>query len=251
MRTPDRHGSGTDRIGVAGRGVAPVTAPIGPKLAEGRDAEIYEHGPGRVLRLARGGGSLLHEAEVMRHVRASGYPVPEVHDAGDGFMVMERVEGPTMLDALARAPHQLGHHGRLLAQLHQRLHALPAPPWLPPAALAGDRLLHGDLHPLNVLMARDGPVVIDWTNARRGAPALDVADAWALLASAEVPGSLAARTVARLGTRAFLRAFLAGVDREEARRALPAAVARRVADANTTDRERSRMRRLVPEDPAG
>ena len=225
--------------------VAPVREPIGPKLAEGRDAVIYEHGPGRVLRLARDGRSLVHEAEVVRHVRAGGYPAPEVHDAGDGFMVMERIEGPTMLDAIVRAPHRLGHHGRVLAELHRRLHDLPAPPWLEAAAVAGDRVLHGDLHPLNVLMAPDGPVVIDWTNARRGAPALDVADAWLLLATAEVPGPLAARTAARLGTRAFLRAFLAGVDREEARRALPAAAARRLADANTTDRERSRMRRLV------
>ena len=226
-----------------------MTKPIGPKLAEGRDAEIYEHGPGRVLRIDRDGRSLAHEAEVMRHVRAAGYPVPEVHDAGDGFMVMERVDGPTMLDATVRAPHRTGHHGRLLADLHRRLHALPAPPWLTPAALAGDRVLHGDLHPLNVLMAADGPVVIDWTNARRGAPALDVADAWVLLATAEVPGSRAARTVARLGTRAFLRAFLAGVDQEEARRALPAAVDRRLADPNTTEGERARMRRLVHRAP--
>jgi aminoglycoside phosphotransferase (APT) family kinase protein len=225
--------------------------PIGPKLAEGRDAEIFEHGPGRVLRLARDGRPLAHEAEVMRHVRTCGYPVPEVHDAGDGFMVMERVEGPTMLDAVVRAPQRLGDHGRLLADLHRRLHAIPAPPWLAPARLAGDRLLHGDLHPLNVLMAPDGPVVIDWTNARRGAPALDVADAWLVLATADVPGSLATRTVARFGTRVFLRSFLAGVDREEARRALPVAAARRLGDANTTDGERARMRRLVPEAPPG
>lgn len=32
--------------------------PIGPKIAEGRDSEIFEHGSGRVLRVARDGRSL-------------------------------------------------------------------------------------------------------------------------------------------------------------------------------------------------
>ncbi len=29
----------------------------------------------------------------------------------------------------------------------------------------GDRLCHGDLHPGNLLLGRDGPAVIDWTDA--------------------------------------------------------------------------------------
>ncbi len=57
---------------------------MGPKLAEGRDSEIYEHGPGRVLRLARDGRSLVTEADVMRFVGERGYPVPGVYDAGQG-----------------------------------------------------------------------------------------------------------------------------------------------------------------------
>ena len=56
--------------------------PIGPKLAEGRDSEIYEHGPGRVLRLPRDGRSLVAEADIMRFAGEHGYPVPGVHDAG-------------------------------------------------------------------------------------------------------------------------------------------------------------------------
>lgn len=40
--------------------------PAGPKIAEGRDSEIFEHGPGKVLRVARDGRSLVAEAEIMR-----------------------------------------------------------------------------------------------------------------------------------------------------------------------------------------
>jgi len=77
-----------------------VMEPLGPKIAEGRDSEIFEHGPGRVLRRARDGRSLVREAEVMRHVRANDYPAPGVFDAGEGWVVMERVEGGDMLAAM-------------------------------------------------------------------------------------------------------------------------------------------------------
>jgi len=78
--------------------------PLGPKLAEGRDSEIYEHGPGRVLRVNRVARDLSVEARVMQHVRAHGYPVPEVFDAGDGWLLMERVDGVDLLDAIRKTP---------------------------------------------------------------------------------------------------------------------------------------------------
>jgi aminoglycoside phosphotransferase (APT) family kinase protein len=221
--------------------------PIGPKVGEGRDSEIFEHGPGRVLRRARDGRSLVREAEVMRYVFDAGYPVPEVHDAGEGYLVMDRVDGPPLLDVVARHPLRLGEYGRLLAGLHHRLHELPALPGLPVAGVPGDRLVHRDLHPLNVLMPEGGPVVIDWANAAAGDPAYDVADAWVLFATAEVPGSLWDRTLAALGRRFFLRGFLQACDREAARAAIPAAVEHRLADRNMSEGEKARMRRMAEE----
>jgi len=219
--------------------------PLGPKLAEGRDSEIFEHGPGRVLRRARDGRSLVREAEVMRYVLAAGYPVPNVHDAGEGWLVMDRVDGLPLLDVAARHPWRLGEYGRLLAGLHHRLHELPALPGLPEAGVPGDRLVHRDLHPLNVLMTADGPVVIDWANAAAGDPAYDVADAWVLFASAEVPGSRFDRLLAAVGRRFFLRGFLRATDRDAARAAIPAAVEHRLGDRNMTEGEKARMRRMA------
>lgn len=220
--------------------------PIGPKLAEGRDSEIYEHGPGKVLRIPRDRRSLEAEARIMEYVRSHGYPCPTVHDAGDGYLVMDRVDGPTMLDAGTRPPFRIPRYGRLLAELHNRLHEIPAPDWLPPAPIAGDRVLHCDLHPLNVLMTADGPVVIDWANTRAGAPSFDVADTWVLFASAQ-PTDLHAwqRALIGVGRKWFLKHFLAGVDVAAARGAIPTAVEARSRDRNMSPEEIDRMRELA------
>jgi aminoglycoside phosphotransferase (APT) family kinase protein len=203
------------------------------RIAEGRASEIFELGHGLVLRRFKSGGDAEREALVMRHAAAHGYPVPDVLEVESDALVLERIEGRTMADTLRRRPGLFRRHGLLLAQLHERLHEVAAPPELPGAG-AGDRLLHLDLHPENVILSPTGPVVVDWTNARRGDPALDVALTWVILAtSAGLPGRL------------FLRRFLPHFDQEELRRALPLAAERRLADATLSDDERRAVRRLV------
>jgi aminoglycoside phosphotransferase (APT) family kinase protein len=222
-----------------------VVNPIGPKLAEGRDTEIFQHGPGRVLRLARDGRSLVAEAEVMRFVGERGYPVPGVHDAGEGYLIMDRLTGPTMLASALAHPYRIPAYGHVLAQLHSQLHQIEAPDWLTTEAVAkGDRLLHRDLHPLNVIMTKDGPVVIDWANAARGVPAYDVADTWVLFATADAPGNALQRSLIAAGRRIFLRSFLGDLDVAAARAVIPPAVEHRLVDRNMTEGEKERMRRL-------
>jgi aminoglycoside phosphotransferase (APT) family kinase protein len=220
----------------------------GRLLAAGRDAEIFEFGPGRVLRRARDRRSLEGEARIMEHVRAKGFPVPAIHEVRSNGteVVMERVDGPSMLDALGQRPWQLWHHARSLAALHDRLHAIRAPDWLPVEALAGETIVHLDLHPLNVLMTDSGPVVIDWANAAAGDPALDLADAWLLLACAGVGGDAGVRGRLMSAFRGLLvQAFLRNVDRRAAARALEAAFHRRASDPNIAAAERAAMRRLA------
>jgi len=214
--------------------------PIGPKLAAGRDSEIYEHGPGRVLRLARDGRNLVGEAEVMTYVRSHGYPCPEVFDAGDGYLVMERLSGPTLLSYAM--PRHIRRSATVLAALHEQLHAIPAPDWLPVASVPGDALVHRDLHPLNVLMTPHGPVVIDWANAARGDPSYDVADTWVVFACAEASDLPPhERLLAPLARRWFLATFLGALDRDAAWRAVPAVVEHRRLDRNMSPGEIARM----------
>jgi streptomycin 6-kinase len=201
-------------------------------IASGRASEIFDLGDGRVLRRFKAGGDADREALVMGHAARHGYPVPRVLDVASDTLVLEHIDGPTMAADLRRRPWRLRSHARLLARLHDRLHEVTAPPALP-AASSGDRLLHLDLHPENVIMSPGGPVVIDWTNARRGAPALDVALTWVILATS---GGRAGRL--------FLRPFLSHFAREVVTEALPIAVELRLADPNVSDQEREAVRRL-------
>ena len=192
------------------------------ELARGRASRVLALDDRRVLRT---GGDPEREARVMAHARASGYPVPAVHEVRPDGLVLERIAGPTMLADLRRRPWRLRAHARLLAGLHERLHEIP---W------EGGALVHLDLHPDNVLLSPAGPVVLDWTNARVGEPALDVALTWTILSTSG----------GRLG-RAFARSFLATFDRDDVLAALAAAAAYRVADRNVTDQERAAVGRLV------
>ena len=88
---------------------------------------------------------------------------------------MMRRDAAPAVDACARG-------ARMLADLHDRLHAIPAPEWLPQMPGDGTSLVHLDLHPLNVIMHPDrGPVVIDWANASRGDALFDVGVTYVLL----------------------------------------------------------------------
>src|SRR4051812_50123453 len=107
----------------------------------------------------------------MQHVRGLGYPAPEVFDADGPDLVMERVEGPTMLEALGKRPWTLAALADTLADLHQRLTALPPPVWGPPELGGGRALVHPDLHPLTGLLRPPGPAVTAWPNPRRAGPA--------------------------------------------------------------------------------
>ncbi len=214
-------------------------------VGRGRDADVFALDGDRVLRRYRvAGRSAEREAAVMGHARSCGLPVPEVLDVAGPDLVMTRVVGPTMSDALVRRPWSMAAQARVLAGLHEQVHAVVAPGWLEAPVGEGGSLLHLDLHPENVLLSPSGPVIIDWTNAARGPAAADVADAWLVISAAGVPGSRsrAALVAAAQGTFARLFRRAAGL---ELTAALPAAAARRLADRNLGDRERRRIRRLA------
>jgi aminoglycoside phosphotransferase (APT) family kinase protein len=214
-------------------------------IAKGRDADVYALGGGRVLRRYRRPGPTERERLVMAHARAHGYPVPRVYDSTGTDMVMDRLNGPSMLADLARRPWRLRRHARTLADLHRRLHTIPAPADLPAPLGEGDGLVHLDLHPGNVVLTASGPMVIDWPNAGRGDGLADVAATWVILRTSRLEGPMARRLAATVGQRLFAAAFLAEFDRHQVFRHLPAVVAARLADRNVRDDERRLLRRLV------
>ncbi|MFB7513251.1 phosphotransferase [Streptomyces sp. NPDC056144] len=208
-------------------------------IARGRDADVYAVDESRVLRRYRDGRRTGHEAPLMAFLQAAGYPVPKVYEATGTDLVMERLHGPTLMEAVERAPWRVGAFGRTLGALHDRLHAIAAPGWLPKrfSRETGDRVLHLDLHPGNVMLTDRGPVVIDWCNAAAGDPAADLAMTVVTVGGADVPG-----LAARLGRGLLLRGVRSGSRTDPSVR-LREVARHKLADPNLTPAEAAWLRR--------
>jgi tRNA A-37 threonylcarbamoyl transferase component Bud32 len=160
-----------------------------------------------VLRRTRDGRDVANETRVMAHLRDHGYPVPQVRvPGGPGTdpatdVVMERLQGPTMLESLLAGATTPEEAGTVLARSLRRLHEIPALV----AAHPSHRVLHLDLHPDNVVLTPGGPVVIDWSDTEEGTPDLDWAMSALILAQVAVGDPAVADSV-----RVMLAALLAG-----------------------------------------
>lgn len=187
-----------------------MTDEPGPLLASGRAADVFDVGDGRVLRRYRdrsSGGDLdaSLEARVMAYVRERGYPVPRVHDVDGTDLVMDRIDGPTMLESLEASPWKVVWYARVLARLQRQLARIAAPEWMLANSADSQRpqsVLHLDLHPMNVIMSSKGPVVIDWTNAAGGPGGFDGA-----LTYVEIMTFATEGVVDRVGQQVFGRSF--------------------------------------------
>ncbi len=130
----------------------------------------------------------------------------------------------------------------MLADLHRQFHRIPAPHWAADAPGGpGDRLVHLDLHPLNVIVSPAGPVVIDWANAARGAGDVDVALTWVLLACGDNPARGVKGAVSEPFRARLVRAFLAPFDLEAVRGLLPQMVEWKAADPHMSEAEKGAM----------
>ncbi len=188
----------------------------------------------------------------MRYLAAAGYPVPHVYDAAGPDLVMERLHGPDMLADLGRRPWLIPQHARTLAELHDRLHRISAPPGLPVAVGAdgtalggGTAVLHLGLHPANVMLTQRGPVVIDWAGARVGAPGADVAMSYLILMTSDtdlLPPWL--RLVIWWPRAAYVHRFLAAVGDSPWPHVASAARVR-IAEVNTRPAEIARLLKIA------
>ena len=169
-----------------------------------------------VLRRYRSGADASPEVHLLRHVVAHGFPAPAVLQASGPDLVMERLHGPTLLQALGAGEVSLPDAAGILHDLHTRLHAIPAPEgWGPdepeawPLVTSGPSVVHLDLHPANVILTENhGPALVDWANARTGTAELDVSLTALIISEVAVD----AGGVYSQAARALLAAFLAASD---------------------------------------
>ena len=183
-------------------------------IGTGKEAEIFEYGTA-VLKLynaEKPKRAAFREAALLALVESLGLPVPVVHgvsQVGNRWgVVMSRADGPSFAEVMLRRSDLLGRYLREMALLHLRVHANSgmqfsgAKPRLA-ADIAkaeilggarrdglllrlsgmpdGNRLCHGDFHPLNIVGPPGDAVIIDWPNAGCGDPAADVCRAYVLI----------------------------------------------------------------------
>jgi tRNA A-37 threonylcarbamoyl transferase component Bud32 len=157
------------------------SATVGPVMpfAAGREADVFALDDGRVRRRYRDGSDATREAELMVYLHDRGYPVPAVHSAAGPEIVMERLDGPTMAQALVAGTFAIPDAATMTADLLRRLHEIPGQ--------SGREVIgHYDFHPENVLLTSRGPVVIDWRNGRPGPADLDTAMCALILAQVAI-----------------------------------------------------------------
>jgi aminoglycoside phosphotransferase (APT) family kinase protein len=227
--------------------------PPGPLIGTGRAADVYDVGGGRVLRRYRDGtgAPVAKEAAIMRHLRMHGYPVPEVVAADGPDLIMERLDGVTMLADLKAHPWRARRHADTMVDLHRRLVAVPTDGLAAPGGPLEARfepaqaIVHLDFHPDNVMLTAGGPVVFDWTNAALGPAAADVAHAWIVAATSTVEGPWWLRVAGSRVRRRFVDRFVDGCGRAAAIALLPTMGEYRLADRNTYPEEAERVRLLV------
>ncbi|MFB8025212.1 MULTISPECIES: phosphotransferase [unclassified Streptomyces] len=164
----------------------------GPLLGSGRTADVYALDDSWVLRRYRDGIDTTGELAVMSYLSASGFPVPRIGPPAEAALptdlVVQRLTGPTLAEALLAGTVTGDDGAELLARLLRELHAIPPRLSQDPE----DRILHLDLHPENVIMSPAGAMVIDWTTTSEGPPALDRAMTALILAQVSLAPSFPA-----------------------------------------------------------
>lgn len=180
-----------------------------PSIAQGRTAEIYVWDDEHVLKLYRDWCPpdwVEYEARIAYLVYEAGIPSPEASEiievAGRRGLIYQRLEGISMVQELKRRPWKLVQHAHWLAEVQFQIHeksTIGLPTYkdrlrndidetshltedlrrkacdLLDQLPDGQSICHGDYHPENVLITKNGPVVIDWMTACSGSPWADVA----------------------------------------------------------------------------
>ena len=215
-----------------------LSAPI----AQGRTAEIFVWDDRHILKLYRDWCPpdwVDYEARIARAIYESGIPSPAAGEIievnGRRGLIYERLDGVSMLQDLNARPWMLLKHARSLAELQvkfnqQSITGLPSykdrlrhdihnTPHLNDglrnkallileALPDGKSVCHGDYHPGNVIITKNGSVVIDWMTASAGNPWADVTRTSLLLSIGAKAAGKQVRPIIRMIVSLYHRTYL-------------------------------------------
>lgn len=186
-----------------------VRRDVGRLIARGNTSDVYEWTGGAIVKVLKPelpSDWARTEARAVEEAKETGLPVPAIYGIvtveGRQGIVMERISGRTLGGPMSTQSDHLEECSATLVHLQQMLNrtrGLEAFPSLKDRLrlnihhagvlstehrrrllellddLPNTRLMcHFDLHPGNVIVGSDGPVIIDWFDAAPGDPAADV-----------------------------------------------------------------------------
>lgn len=182
---------------------------VGAIVGEGRTSTVYAYGSGSVVKVPKPhipAGWVEVEAGFASAVASVGAPAPAVLGLvevdGRPSVVFERIDGELMWDRMIHHPAERAGLMAEFAELQRQIHSLPLPAGIPDAVARmrakiaevgpldatehaealrllnalprGAAVLHGDLHPGNILVTNERLVAIDWFDVTIGHPLTDV-----------------------------------------------------------------------------
>jgi uncharacterized protein (TIGR02172 family) len=249
---------------------------LGKPIAVGRTAEVFAWDDHHVVKLFR--PEITHskyEFSVCTAVYNAGIPSPrplEYITVGDRQgIVLERVQGRSMLDELTKRPYKIFILAKQMGLLHAHFHTHQIAgdtDFLPTAheILAtkidtadvskgvkdraherlevlprADTICHGDFHPGNIMLDEHRQVIIDWRNVFRGHPLADVVQTRLLLSLDNLTPDQPNRVLINMLRSTLLKGYWKGygqgnpILKDWQHWVLPAAVAR-LSDEIETER---------------
>ncbi|WP_308635386.1 phosphotransferase family protein [Paenibacillus silvisoli] len=255
---------------------------IGKMIGRGKTADVYEWGKHEVIKVFHEAHQAAEEANNASLIAGLDIRTPRfgglVEHEGRQCLIYERIRGHSMLWQIEPKQESILANAKLMAELQHQLHGLQveftpnlkqeltykikAAPSL--SDMEKDRILasmvrlpegrtlcHYDFHPDNILLAADGPVIIDWMNVLVGDAAADVARTSMMIRSHAVPpqapGWLHERELRLLFHDTYAEAYkrLSGMRAEEIETwRLPTLAARII---EMSGEERNEIVRLVEE----
>jgi aminoglycoside phosphotransferase (APT) family kinase protein len=193
-------------------------------IGTGKTATVYRFDEGKALKLFNaeyGRPAVEYEMRLAQVAAAYCSSAPKcyglVKDGDREGLLYEYLPGETLIARLLRNPWSTDRIARILAEEQNRIHQCVAGT-LPnekirfakqidrSAAYLGpirdeilerldglsteSRLCHGDFHPGNIIVGKDGPRVIDWMNGYAGTPLGDVARTYLMIVTPYLPDGL-------------------------------------------------------------
>jgi hypothetical protein len=187
-----------------------------PLIARGGQADIYDYGNGKVIRVPRRPQDydrIRYEYRVYLSLSGSDVAAPAVYELvevdNSPSIIMQRIVGISMIDQIKKQPFLIRNKAIHLAGMHlallkvnadasittgkdQAKFCIKASPCLTEPIKTvilgildhlpgGNTLCHGDFHPGNILHSNGRDYIIDWSGASRGDIAADVAHTYILL----------------------------------------------------------------------